>query len=66
MNLALQGLGIPAVAYTASGWPAVTAAELRKLAGSPPKYGPAYEFFGGGDEGAYVSVSQPPLCRSHR
>lgn len=54
-EITLRGLGIPAVVRTASGWPAVSTAVLKKLAGqpraSPPKFGSAYEHFGGGAAG---------------
>ena len=47
--------------YTIGGAPSVTAAVLKKLAGDPlgddPKYGTAYEFFGGGDAGHDACVA---------
>ena len=47
--------------YTAGGAPSVTAAVLKKLAGDPlgddPKYGTAYEFFGGGKVGHDACVA---------
>ena len=55
-DITLRGLGIPPVARTASGWPAVHSLVLRALAGKPdgasPKYGLAFEYFGGGEAGA--------------
>ena len=43
------------------GAPSVTADVLRKLAGDPfgdePKYGTAYDFFGGGEEGHDACVA---------
>jgi hypothetical protein len=54
-EIRLVGMGIPAVARTESGWPAVSSNVLKVLAGKPdgtkPQYGTAYEFFGGGDDG---------------
>ncbi len=48
--------------FTAGGAPSVTADVLRELAGDPfdehgPKYGSAYEFFGGGEEGRRACVA---------
>ena len=99
-EIVLTGLGIPPVARTESGWPAVSSAVLRALAGkvpdarsapqvppppgldpapsplligmtrpaapsapaarapsSAPVYGPAYDYFGGGEEGASACVA---------
>jgi DNA polymerase-1 len=54
-DITLKGLGLPVVARTELGWPAVSARVLRELAGKPegssPKYGLAFEHFGGGDAG---------------
>lgn len=47
-SIQITGLGLPPVAYTASGWPACGTAVLRKLAGSPaetpPRGGLLFEF----------------------
>ena len=47
--------------FTVGGAPSVTADVLRKLAGDPfgdePKYGTAYDFFGGGEEGHDACVA---------
>ncbi|KAK4536371.1 hypothetical protein CDCA_CDCA08G2396 [Cyanidium caldarium] len=49
LSIVLKGMGMPPLAYTASGWPACNTAVLRKLAGEPreqpPRYGTAYDFF---------------------
>lgn len=54
-GITLVGLGIPPVSRTANGWPAVSSSVLKKLAGQPfgesPKFGLAYDHFGGGKEG---------------
>jgi len=54
-DLTVIGLGLPPVARTMSGWPAVNAPVLRALAGKPdgatPQWGLAYDYFGGGAEG---------------
>ena len=54
-SISLVGLGLPPVARTVSGWPAVSSPVLKLLAGkttgSSPAYGRAYEAFGGGPEG---------------
>jgi len=51
----LRGLGIPPILFTDTGKPKVSADILKKLAGSPresePRYGPVYDFFGGGEDG---------------
>jgi hypothetical protein len=54
-DLSIVGLGLPPVARTLSGWPAVNSPVLRALAGKPdgatPQWGLAYEYFGGGAQG---------------
>lgn len=46
--IAIRGLGLPPVSYTASGWPACSTSVLRKLAGEPredpPRHGLAHAF----------------------
>ncbi|EQC28659.1 hypothetical protein SDRG_13536 [Saprolegnia diclina VS20] len=55
-EITIRGLGIPPIAFTASGAPAATSEVLRELAGKPladpPKYGSAYEHFADKEEGA--------------
>eukprot|EP00526_Cylindrotheca_closterium_P001952 CAMPEP_0113609810 /NCGR_PEP_ID=MMETSP0017_2-20120614/4691_1 /TAXON_ID=2856 /ORGANISM="Cylindrotheca closterium" /LENGTH=1049 /DNA_ID=CAMNT_0000518655 /DNA_START=101 /DNA_END=3250 /DNA_ORIENTATION=+ /assembly_acc=CAM_ASM_000147 len=52
--------------FTAGGAPSCTADVLRKLAGDPfedpPRYGTAYDFFGGGEEGHEACVALFSLC----
>ena len=54
-DLWIPGLGLEPVEYTAGGWPAASAAVLRGVAGDPtadpPRYGTAYQHFGGGEPG---------------
>lgn len=54
-DLWIKGLGLPPVEVTAGGWPAASAAVLREVAGDveadPPRWGTAFEHFGGGEEG---------------
>jgi hypothetical protein len=54
-DITIIGLGIPPLARTVGGWPQVNGAVLKALAGkvegSSPVYGPAYEYFGGGEDG---------------
>lgn len=55
-DIVLRGIGLPASSFTAAGWPAVSGIVLRELAGEPhahptPRYGTAYEYFGGGAAG---------------
>ncbi len=51
----LGGLGMPVVSRTPKGSPQAGMPVLKELAGDldkkPPRYGTAYEFFGGGDKG---------------
>lgn len=49
--IVIQGLGVPPPARTASGWPAVSSAVLRELAGSPDNRGALHAHFGGGADG---------------
>jgi DNA polymerase-1 len=65
----ITGLGIPAVAYNASGWPSVGAAELEELVGPDLEggvYGRAYEFFGGGKKGKEACQAIDDLLESTR
>lgn len=52
----MRGLGLPPVEHTAAGWPAVSGAVLKTLAGDPqadpPEYGTAFEHFKGEGRGA--------------
>jgi DNA polymerase-1 len=54
-DMAIVSLGLKPVKFTKSGLPAVSMDALRDLAGNPrddpPRYGPAYEHFGGGSAG---------------
>ncbi|RHZ08193.1 hypothetical protein DYB37_008760, partial [Aphanomyces astaci] len=55
-SIAIRGLGIPPVQFTASGNPAATADALKELAGNPlatpPQYGRAFDHFEDPEEGA--------------
>jgi len=55
VDVVVRSIGMEPIKFTAGGAPSVTADVLKKLAGdpyeNPPKYGTAYEFFGGGDAG---------------
>ena len=55
IDVTINSIGMEPEKYTSGGAPSVTAAVLKKLAGDPlgddPKYGTAYEFFGGGQVG---------------
>jgi DNA polymerase-1 len=54
-KFSLTGLGLPVLARTPLGKPQINMQVLKELAGNPtgakPKYGKAYDFFGGGDAG---------------
>lgn len=60
VDVTITSIGMEPEKHTASGAPSVTAAVLRKLAGDPlgddPKYGTAYDFFGGGEKGHEACV----------
>ena len=55
IDVTITSLGMTPTVFTAGGTPSVTANVLRSLAGDPfhdpPKYGSAYQFFGGGKKG---------------
>lgn len=61
VDVTVTSLGMTPSKYTAGGAPSVTADVLRALAGDPfvdpPKYGTAYNFFGGGQEGHDACVA---------
>ena len=61
VDVTIRSIGMEPEKYTVGGAPSVTAAVLKKLAGDPlgddPKYGTAYEFFGGGDAGHDACVA---------
>lgn len=61
IDVTISSLGMNPEKYTAGGAPSVTADVLKGLAGdpfeNPPKYGSAYEFFGGGDAGHEACVA---------
>ena len=61
VDVTIKSLGMVPDKFTASGAPSATADVLRKLAGDPfadpPKYGSAYDFFGGGTEGHDACVA---------
>lgn len=66
----ITGLGLPVNPknLTAAGKPAVSLSVLRELAGSQldsesPNYGPAYSFFGEGEEGHRACRAIDALCR---
>jgi len=67
VEIELKSLQLEHSKATASGWPATDAASLRTLAGhpaeSPPRYGTAYEAFGGGEVGAEACSALDSLCR---
>ena len=62
----LKGLSIPPVSYSKNGWPQVGTPTLRELCGYPhgksPKYGTAYEHFGGGETGKEACEAIDSLC----
>jgi len=61
VEVTITSIGMKPTKSTAGGAPSVTADVLRGLAGNPfddePKYGSAYEFFGGGKEGYDACVA---------
>ena len=61
VDVTITSIGMEPEKYTVGGAPSVTAAVLKKLAGDPlgddPKYGTAYEFFGGGKVGHDACVA---------
>ncbi|KAG7362751.1 DNA polymerase I [Nitzschia inconspicua] len=66
LNVTIKSLGMKPLKYTAGGAPSVTADVLRQLAGDPsadpPRYGSAYDFFGGGTKGHDACVALFSLC----
>ncbi|KAL3922519.1 MAG: hypothetical protein SGILL_002159 [Bacillariaceae sp.] len=66
MEIKISSLGMHPVKHTAGGAPSVTADVLRELAGDPfedpPRYGKAYEFFGGGQQGHNACEALFSLC----
>ncbi|CAM9543134.1 unnamed protein product [Scytosiphon promiscuus] len=65
-DLTISSLGMTPIKFTASGAPAVSMDVLRHLAGEPnedpPKYGPAFNHFGGGQEGKEACEALYALC----
>lgn len=61
VDVTITSIGMEPEKHTVGGAPSVTAAVLKKLAGDPlgddPKYGTAYDFFGGGDVGHDACVA---------
>ncbi|KAI2490047.1 DNA polymerase A domain [Fragilaria crotonensis] len=55
VDVTISSIGMTPSKYTAGGAPSATADVIRALAGDPfrenPKFGTAYDFFGGGDAG---------------
>lgn len=55
VDVRIKSIGIQPETYTNGGAPSATAKVIRALAGDPfrevPKFGTAYDFFGGGDKG---------------
>ena len=65
----ITGLGIPAVASNASGWPAVGQTDLMELVGpniDDGVFGRAHEFFGGGEKGERACRAIDDLLESSR
>eukprot|EP00533_Pseudo-nitzschia_delicatissima_P000218 CAMPEP_0116111640 /NCGR_PEP_ID=MMETSP0327-20121206/18557_1 /TAXON_ID=44447 /ORGANISM="Pseudo-nitzschia delicatissima, Strain B596" /LENGTH=1018 /DNA_ID=CAMNT_0003604893 /DNA_START=246 /DNA_END=3300 /DNA_ORIENTATION=+ len=66
VEVTIRSLGMGAIKHTAGGAPSVTADVLRTLAGDPfedpPRYGTAYEFFGGRERGHDACVALYSLC----
>jgi SAP domain/3'-5' exonuclease len=66
VEITIRSIGMQPGKYTAGGAPSVTADVLRGLAGDPfddpPRYGTAYDFFGGGDRGHDACVALFSLC----
>jgi hypothetical protein len=61
VDVTITSLGMKPEKFTVSGAPSATADVLKKLAGdpfaNPPKYGSAYDFFGGGERGHEACVA---------
>lgn len=61
VDVTVTSLGMAPTKFTAGGAPSCTADVLRGLAGDPfadpPKYGSAYEFFGGGEKGLEACIA---------
>lgn len=71
-NITIQSLNLEPIKHTKGGLPAVSMDVLRSLAGTPKfdgtgldpeQLGPAYEFFGGGEEGLEACQALDALCR---
>jgi DNA polymerase family A/SAP domain len=66
-DVTITSLGITPLKFTKTGLPAVSMDVLRGLAGSPtedpPKYGPAFEHFHGGDAGRDACLALDALCK---
>lgn len=66
IEITIRSIGMKPEKYTAGGAPSVTTDVLRQLAGDPfddpPRYGTAYDFFGGGDRGHDACVALFSLC----
>jgi hypothetical protein len=67
VEIEISSLKLEYSKVTATGWPATDAASLRELAGAPtedpPRYGSAYEAFGGGEVGREACIAIEALCR---
>jgi DNA polymerase I-like protein with 3'-5' exonuclease and polymerase domains len=66
-DMVIRSVGMKPIKTTATGWPAVSMDVLRKLAGKidedPPMYGPAFEHFGGGQDGVDACKALDALCK---
>ncbi|OEU16643.1 DNA/RNA polymerase [Fragilariopsis cylindrus CCMP1102] len=66
IDVTVRSIGMDAIKHTAGGAPSVTADVLRELAGDPfedpPKYGLAYNYFGGNERGHEACVALFSLC----
>jgi hypothetical protein len=67
VEVTIRSLGMTPEKFTTGGSPSATADVIRKLAGDPfaddgPKYGTAFDFFGGGEEGREACEALFSLC----
>eukprot|EP00550_Attheya_septentrionalis_P009313 CAMPEP_0198296976 /NCGR_PEP_ID=MMETSP1449-20131203/34802_1 /TAXON_ID=420275 /ORGANISM="Attheya septentrionalis, Strain CCMP2084" /LENGTH=1036 /DNA_ID=CAMNT_0043997751 /DNA_START=341 /DNA_END=3451 /DNA_ORIENTATION=+ len=66
IDVTITSIGLKPEKYTVGGAPSVTADVLRALAGDPfgddPKYGTAYDYFGGGEAGHDACAAIFSLC----
>lgn len=66
LSFSIEGFGLPCTSFSKSGWPQTGIPVLKELAGNPvgdkPRYGTAFDHFGGGEDGIEACEAINQLC----